>query len=325
MDIINSLIQGTRGTTLILVLVFAATVAAVLVLWVVAIPVVQTRRLLRHELVQQGYGNRRALAAQSEIRKMRARRPVDAYFRATESAAAKAGPLRAQLFRAGFYNENAPLIYNVSRILVVGVAFAGFYFFFSWLAPSILGPGFPNWLVFSVSLALSLGCITIPSIMLDVYANGLTETYRRGFPDFMDMMITCADAGMSLDAAVGRVSEELAGTHRHLGVQLSIVSLQLRAGKPLRDALREFGERTGLDEARSLAVLFRQSEELGTSLVDTLRVYSREMRTQRALRAEEKANELPVKMVIPLGLCVFPVVLMIVMLPVLIRMKGIFF
>ncbi|TGP13306.1 type II secretion system F family protein, partial [Mesorhizobium sp. M1D.F.Ca.ET.231.01.1.1] len=73
------------------------------------------------------------------------------------------------------------------------------------------------------------------------------------------------------------------------------------------------------------AVLFRQSEELGTSLTEALRVYSDEMRTQRILYAEEKANALPVKMMIPLGICIFPVVLMIVLLPVIIRMRGIFF
>jgi tight adherence protein C len=141
----------------------------------------------------------------------------------------------------------------------------------------------------------------------------------------MDMMITCADAGMSLEAAVERVGTEFAATHRHLGVQLSILTLQLRAGKPLREALREMGDRMGLEEARALAVLFRQSEELGTSLVDALRVYSEEMRTQRMLRAEEKANSLPVRMVLPLGLCVFPVVMAIIMIPVILRLRGVFF
>ncbi|TGV62750.1 type II secretion system F family protein, partial [Mesorhizobium sp. M2D.F.Ca.ET.160.01.1.1] len=96
-------------------------------------------------------------------------------------------------------------------------------------------------------------------------------------------------------------------------------------GKPLREALRELADRIGLEEARSLAVLFRQSEELGTSLTEALRIYSDEMRTQRMLQAEEQANALPVKMMIPLGICIFPLVLMIVLLPVIIRMRGIFF
>ncbi|TJW31047.1 MAG: type II secretion system F family protein, partial [Mesorhizobium sp.] len=178
---------------------------------------------------------------------------------------------------------------------------------------------------FGGSALLGLACIVIPSIALDRFESGQKQIYRRGFPDFMDMMITCADAGMSLEAAVERVSNELAGTHKWLGIQLAIMNLQLRAGKPLREALRELSDRIGLEEARALAVLFRQSEELGTSLTEALRVYSDEMRGQRILRAEERANALPVKMMIPLGLCIFPVVMMVVMLPVIIRMKGIFF
>ena len=137
-------------------------------------------------------------------------------------------------------------------------------------------------------------------------------------------MITCADAGMSLEAAVERVSQELAGTHKWLGIQLAIMVLQLRAGKPLREGLRDLSERLGLEEARALAVLFRQSEELGTSLTEALRVYSDEMRTSEYC-GRGTHNALPVKMMIPLGVCVFPVVLMIVLLPIIIRMKGIFF
>jgi tight adherence protein C len=195
------------------------------------------------------------------------------------------------------------------------------------LASTFLPRGLPFRLPVAIfgSLLFGVALIVVPSIALDFYARGIKESYRRSFPDFMDMMITCADAGMSLEAAVERVSSEFSSTHRHLGVQLSILTLQIRAGKALRDALRELADRIGLEEAKTLAVLFRQSEELGTSLVDALRVYSAEMRTQRILRAEEKANSLPVRMVLPLGLCVFPVVMMIVMLPVIIRMKGVFF
>ena len=108
----------------------------------------------------------------------------------------------------------------------------------------------------------------------------------------MDMMLTCADAGMSLEAAVERVEHGTRGTHMALGDTATIMTLADARRQPLRDALRELADRIGLDEARSLAVLFRQSEELGTSLTEALRVYSDEMRTQRVLRAEEKANAL---------------------------------
>lgn len=229
--------------------------------------------------------------------------------------------LEAKLFRAGFYHASAPLIYTLCRLGAVAIGFLVMYALLS----KILPPRLPGFFALAGASLIGLGCIVIPSIMLDRFENAQKQIYRRSFPDFMDMMITCADAGMSLEASVERVSQELAATHKWLGIQLSIMNLQLRAGKPLREALRELADRIGLDEAKALAVLFRQSEELGTSLTDALRVYSAEMRDQRILRAEERANALPVKMMIPLGLCIFPVVMMVIMLPVIIRMKGIFF
>lgn len=284
-------------------------------------PALQTRRLVAQSLMAEGIPNRRSLVGQEERARISAQRPVEAYFRSLEKERDEPSALDAKLFRAGFYQSSAPLIYTLSRL---GAVCAGFVATYALLS-QILPPQLPGLVAFGGSALLGLACIVIPSIALDRFENGQKQIYRRGFPDFMDMMITCADAGMSLEAAVERVSNELAGTHKWLGIQLSIMTLQLRAGKPLREALRELSDRIGLEEARALAVLFRQSEELGTSLTEALRVYSDEMRGQRILRAEERANALPVKMMIPLGLCIFPVVMMVVMLPVIIRMKGVFF
>lgn len=269
----------------------------------------------------KGLPNRRSLLGQEELARISAQRPVEAYFRSIEKERDEPSALDAKLFRAGFYQKSAPLIYTLSRLGAVCVGFVATYTLLS----QILPPQLPSLVAFGGSALLGLACIVIPSIALDRFENGQKQIYRRGFPDFMDMMITCADAGMSLEAAVERVSNELAGTHKWLGIQLAIMTLQLRAGKPLREALRELSDRIGLEEARALAVLFRQSEELGTSLTEALRVYSDEMRGQRILRAEERANALPVKMMIPLGICIFPVVMMVVMLPVILRMRGIFF
>lgn len=269
----------------------------------------------------EGITDRRSLLGIEQIAKVSAERPVEAYFRSMEKARNEPSALEAKLFRAGFHQSSAPVLYTLSRLGIVCVGFLFFYALLSRILPSHL----PGVITFAGSAILGLGCMVIPSIMLDRFETAQKKVYRRAFPDFMDMMITCADAGMSLEAAVERVGAELAGTHKWLGIQLAIMNLQLRAGKPLREALRELSDRIGLDEARALAVLFRQSEELGTSLTEALRVYSDEMRGQRILSAEERANALPVKMMIPLGLCIFPVVMMIIMLPVIIRMKGIFF
>lgn len=306
---------------LVSIAVFLAAVALFLVGALVVLPALQTRKLVAQSLLAEGIPNRRSLLGQEELAKISAQRPVDAYFRSIEKERDEPSALDAKLFRAGFYQSSAPLIYTLSRLGAVCLGFSVTYALLSRMLP----PELPGLVAFAGSALLGLGCIVIPSIALDRFEKGQKQIYRRGFPDFMDMMITCADAGMSLEAAVERVGSELAGTHRWLGIQLAIMNLQLRAGKPLREALRELSDRVGLEEARALAVLFRQSEELGTSLTDALRVYSDEMRGQRILFAEERANALPVKMMIPLGLCIFPVVMMVVMLPVIIRMKGIFF
>ena len=317
-ELLNSL---QNSSLLVSAAVFISAVAFFLFAALLLMPALQTRRRLSESLLEEGIKSPRSLEAQSELTRISGQRPVDAYFRAMEKERGEPNALEAKLFRAGFYQKSAPLIYTLTRIgLVVG----GFLLAYAGLS-AVLPPRLPGFVAFAGAGIFGLACIVIPSILLDRFENAEKQKYRRGFPDFMDMMITCADAGMSLEAAVERVSRELASTHKSLGVQLAIMTLQMRAGKLLRDALRDLSDRIGIEEARALAVLFRQSEELGTSLTDALRVYSEEMRTQRILRAEEKANALPVKMMIPLGLCIFPVVLMIVMLPVIIRMKGIFF
>jgi len=313
-------LEGQNLTLIVSVMVFAATVAFVLGIGFLLVPQIETQRAMRRELEKVGIRDVRTIRAQDEIRRIGARKPVEAWFKATEQAKETPNALELRLFQSGFYSDKAIAIYNVIRVSTVVLAFLVLYPLFGYIVPAKL----PDFIAPLAAGILALAFIVVPSIMLDWYTKGIHETYRRSFPDFMDMMITCADAGMSLEAAVERVSAEMAVTHRDLGIQLAIMTLQLRAGRTLREALRDLADRIGIDEARSLAVLFRQSEELGTSLVDALRVYSEEMRDQRVLRAEERANSLPVKMMLPLGLCVFPVVMMIVMLPLIIRMRVFF-
>jgi tight adherence protein C len=112
----------------------------------------------------------------------------------------------------------------------------------------------------------------------------------------------------------------LSRSYPSLARNLGFMTMEIRAGKATKDALDTLGRRLGIDEARSFATLIRQSEELGSSLAQSLRVYADEMRAKRLTRAEEKAHALPVKLVIPLGLFVFPVVLGVTMLPVALKL-----
>jgi tight adherence protein C len=160
------------------------------------------------------------------------------------------------------------------------------------------------------------------NIYIDRRGEAKEREYRRLFPDFMDMLIVCLDAGMSIEAAASRVAREFVSKQRAFGLHLAIMMLEVRGGRRLRDALANLATRLRIDEARSLSVLFRQSEELGTSVTKTLRVYSKEMRDLRMVRAEEKANGLPIKMLLPLGAFLFPVSLIIVLVPVVARVVS---
>ena len=144
-----------------------------------------------------------------------------------------------------------------------------------------------------------------------------------GFPDFIDLMIVCAEAGLGPRAAIDRLSREIAKTYPILGAHLYLASVEIRAGSSLHQALFNLSRRTQVEEAATLASLLEQTEQLGTSVTDALRVYRDEMRERRVLRAEEKAHSLPAKLVLPLGIFVFPVLLIVILLPAIIRIQHV--
>ena len=141
------------------------------------------------------------------------------------------------------------------------------------------------------------------------------EALRLGFPDALDMMVLCAEAGLGLDAALNRVAVEIAPAHPAMGDELARIGRELRAGKERAVVLRGFARRAGLPEVESFATLLLQSEALGTGIARTLRVQAEEMRATRLLRAEERAHTLPVKLTLPLVVCVLPAMIVVVLLP----------
>lgn len=145
---------------------------------------------------------------------------------------------------------------------------------------------------------------------------------RSGFPDVMDLMIVAAEAGLTMEASIERIAHEIERTYPILSRQLSIAALEIRAGRPLDEALRAFGERLGLDEVQGFATMVQQSKELGTSIADALRVYSDEMRHKRMMAAEEKAYALPAKLSIPVTAFILPIVIGIAVLPTVVRLMN---
>ena len=224
--------------------------------------------------------------------------------------------LRSKLVQAGFLNPNSAGFFFVARTsLAVGLAIAVL------IGLPIFDPDISansRWLVIAFSgLAGYFG----PSFYLGRRIASRQNEHRAGFPDFMDLLVVCAEAGLSMEAALDRVGRELAVSYRSLSANVHMATLEIRAGRTLSEALEHLGDRLGLEEARSFATLLQQSSELGSSITEALRVYSDEMRHKRLSRAEEKAYSLPSKLSVPLILCIFPVLVVVTLLPAFIRVK----
>jgi tight adherence protein C len=159
----------------------------------------------------------------------------------------------------------------------------------------------------------------LPSYWLSNRIKQRRLALQNSFPDVLDMLLVCVEAGASFAAALQRVAQELGRAHPELADELRLVSAGLNAGQSKEDALRQFAERAGTDDISSFATIIVQSEMFGTSISDTLRVQASEMRQRRMLRAEEMANKLPVKITFPLALMIFPVLLIVILTPLFLR------
>ena len=227
--------------------------------------------------------------------------------------------LRMRLTQAGFFDQRAvPLFFAVRLVAAVALGIAGLL-----LLPFVLPDGMRAnvWLW---SAGAGIGGYFLPNIVLGRIIAKRVVQHRMGFPDFMDLMVVCAEAGLTMEASIDRIARELVDGYPSLAENLYMASLEIRAGKAFTEALERLGKRLGIEEASMLATLLQQSVELGTSLSQSLKVYSDEMRHKRMSRAEEKAHALPSKLVIPLTLFVFPVLLVTLLYPAVIRVMGAF-
>jgi len=222
--------------------------------------------------------------------------------------------LRRRLAAAGFTASYAPRVYTLVRLaLVIGLPVLALILF--WIGGS--SPGlFKLYLTLMISAAVGL---YLPSLLVRAKADRREREIVNAFPDALDLMLVCVEAGLALEAAFDRVGREMSLSHPLLAEQIGIVVLELRAGRSREDALRRMADRSGADEIRAFATLLIQSTKLGTSVGQTLRVYASEMRERRRMRAEEKAHRLPVLLSIPLVACMLPVMIGVLMLPAVIR------
>lgn len=222
----------------------------------------------------------------------------------------KSDVLREKLVAAGFESPAAPRMYTLVRLILV-VALPVLF-----VLLTVAGGGTISFfrLYLFGSLAALAG-LYIPSLVVRARADRRRQAIINGFPDSLDLMLVCVEAGLGLEAALDRVGREMVNSHPLVAQMLNTATLQLRAGASRETALRRMASSTGIDEIRSFAALLIQSDKLGSSIAQTLRVYATEMREKRKMRAEEKAHRIPVLISIPLVTCMLPVMIGVLMLP----------
>jgi tight adherence protein C len=223
------------------------------------------------------------------------------------------GQLRLRLVQAGYRRDEALTIFFGIRI-----AFA-LLLFLLFSSPLL---GRPN-LLFALG-GLGLGFL-LPGMILARRAKARAHRIRLALADMLDLLVVSVEAGLGLDQALSRVGSELAFAYPELSDELRLINLELRAGKPRSEALRNLADRTGVDDLSSLVTMLIQTDKFGTSVAQSLRVYSETLRTKRRQRAEESAAKTGVKMVFPLVFCIFPAIWVVTIGPAAIRFVTVLF
>jgi len=223
------------------------------------------------------------------------------------------GTLRLRLVQAGYRRDEALTIFFGIRVLFAVVLFLLF-------SSSILMR--PNTLVALGGLCMGY---LLPGMVLARLAKRRAHRVRLSLADALDLLVVSVEAGLGLDQALTRVGTELAFAYPELADELKLINLELRAGKPRAEALRNLADRTGVDDLSSLVTMLIQTDKFGTSVAQSLRVYSETLRTKRRQRAEEAAAKTGVKMVFPLVLCIFPSIWVVTIGPAAIKFVTVLF
>jgi len=221
----------------------------------------------------------------------------------------KATRTQLMMIRAGYRSSEALLAIRGVKLLFPIGALAGVYL-----------TGLYRVNVFFIPVvALGLGYL-LPDMWLSWRVGSRQRRLRKGLPDALDLLVICVEAGLGLDQALMKVSQDMKISHAELSEELQFVNLEMRVGKTRIEALRELGRRTGLDDIKALVAMLIQTERFGTSIAQSLRVYSDDMRIKRRQRAEEMSAKTSVKMVPPLVFFIFPALMVVILGPAVITL-----
>jgi len=252
-------------------------------------------------------GWQKAKAQEKPALKERLEQALDPFSKAIPLSPSDVSRTRRWLIQAGYRDTRHLTVYVGSR-LATGI-FA--------LALVVATSGFN-----SPILMVSVGALGffLPRFMLKRMIKARQQRIKLGLPDALDLTVICVEAGLALDQALMRVGTDLHHAHPELSDEFHMVNLEMRAGKPRAEALRNLVERTGVDDLRSLVGTLIQTDRFGTSIAQALRVHSDSLRTERRQRAEEQAAKTTIKMVIPLVLFVLPSIIFVTLGPAIIEL-----
>ena len=221
-------------------------------------------------------------------------------------------PIRVKFFNAGIRNEDASLIYFAAKTLLPLVFGALVFLALRTANQQNLT------LLFYVMVSAMLGCY-LPNILLHFKIRARQREIFENFPDAADLMLVCVEAGLGLDAGLTKVAEEIQIKSVALAEELHLTNLEMRAGGTREKSLKNLALRTGVEEIGTFATMLTQADKFGTSIGESLRIFSDDLRHKRQMRAEELAAKVPTKMLFPLVVCVFPSIIMVIMGPAAIQ------
>ncbi|MDF2463456.1 MAG: tadC [Ramlibacter sp.] len=219
-------------------------------------------------------------------------------------------PLRLRFLHAGIRNPDARLVYFAAKSLLP-LLLAGLTFI------ALRGMSHDLTLLFYVLAAALVGCY-LPNLVIWLSIRSRQREIFENFPDAADLMLVCVEAGLGLDAGLTRVADEIKRKSLALAEELHMTNLEIRAGGTREKALRNLALRTGVEEIATFATMLTQADKFGTSIGDSLRVFSDDLRHKRQIRAEENAAKVPTKMLFPLVVCIFPAIIMVILGPAII-------
>jgi tight adherence protein C len=222
--------------------------------------------------------------------------------------------VRTHFMNAGFRNPSAPVIYFGAKTALALLLPALLYLYVSTTGSNLLG----NRLLAALLVVAAVGYY-LPNIVMRRLVFVRQREIFETFPDALDLMTICVEAGLAMDAAIARVADEIKLNSPILSEELHLVTLELRAGASKEKALRNLALRTGVEDVDILVAMLIQAERFGTSIGASLRVHADGLRTKRRLRAEEAAAKIALKLLFPLIFCIFPSLLLVLLGPAFIQ------